>query len=82
MSLQADRRRALDSDPGVSATAEFSGTIRNSIIIQEGTEMRGLYPRYESVRVLSIPCVLPGSATIEKDVQRPPQSLGALKTGH
>jgi len=80
--LRADRRRALAADPGASSPAEFSCTIRSTIIIQEGTEKRGLYPRCGSARVSRIPRVSPAPATTEGDAQRPRQSLGACTTGH
>jgi len=80
--LRADRRRALAANPGLSAPAEFSGAIRNTITIQEGTEKRGLYPRYVSVRVSRIPRVPPPPPTTFGDALRLPQSRGALTTGH
>ena len=76
--LRADRRRALAVDPGVSAPAEFSGGIRNTITIQRGTEKRGLYPRCVTVRVSRIHPVPPPPATTDGKEQRTPQSGGAL----
>jgi len=80
--LRADRRRALAAHSGLSFPVEFSGAIRNSFTIQEGTEKRGLYPRYVSVRVSRIPRVPPPPPTTFRDALRPPQSRGALTTGH
>jgi len=80
--LRADRQRPLAANPGLSAPAEFSGAIRNTITIQEGTEKRGLYPRYVSVRVSRIPRVPPPPPTTFGDALRPPQRRGALTTGY
>jgi len=63
MPLRADRRRALAANAGLSTPSEFSGTIRSTSTIQEGTEKRGLYPRYVSVRVSRIPRVPPTPPT-------------------
>jgi len=80
--LRADRRRVLAANPGLSAPAEFSGALINTITIQEGTEKRGLYPRYVSVRVSRIPRVPAPPPTTFGDALRPPQSRGALTTDH